>query len=97
MEIKKIANDNSRCAYLVGVRASVGIAGTLFPYLAISVRDENEAIAIADEILAPGPRGSISVTHILARSSSPANSNEFGVNAGVDTLGGSGVGPEDDR
>jgi len=82
---------------LVSVRASVGIAGTLFPYLAISVRDENEAIAIADEILAPAPRGSISVTDILARSSSPANSNEFGAKTGADTRCESGVRPADDR
>lgn len=57
IEIRKIANDSSRCAYLVSVRASVGIAGTLFPYLAISVRDENEAIAIADENSRAGSAG----------------------------------------
>ena len=99
VEIKKVANDDPGCAYLVGVRAAVGIAGTIFPYMAMGVRDQKEALGIAGEILAPTPRGQVSVIGIPTPcgSSSPANSNEISAKAGVNERCVRGVGPRDER
>ena len=88
IEIRKVANDDPACSYLIVAGVGAGVCGVLFPSLLLSASDDKEALGLAGELLAMLPGPSASITGVAAKSHLPAaaNSNSDGAQLRTDPL-----------